>query len=292
MTGARSKSQVAEKRNVPRTKPGALPACVSPVTQRGKRNTSAARPYVIVNMAMTADGKIATANRAITSFGSRKDHDHLLELRATADAVLCGAATAGGDNITMGPGPQRFRKQRLRHGLAEFNLRVVASGSGNLNPRSSIFEHAFSPIIVLTTRSASPAKLKRLRAVADEVAAFGSKTLDLSAALRWLRKHWKVRRLVCEGGGELNDAMFRSGLVDELHLTVCPVVFGGRQAPTIAEGAGFTRLADAAQLELRSRRVEGDELFLVYEVAGAARSPSRVSAQRAISQRRSDKRLK
>lgn len=224
------------------------------------------RPYVVVNMAMTADGKIATANRAITSFGSKQDHDHLLELRATADAVLCGAATAGGDNITMGPGPARFRKKRIQRGLAEFNLRVIASGSGRLDPRSSIFEHRFSPIIVLTARTAPAARLKRLRAVADEVPVFGTRELDLPAALHWLHTQQNVKRLVCEGGGELNDAMFRASVVDELHLTVCPQIFGGANAPTIAGGLGFSKLSEATQLRLRSSRAKGNEMFLVYEV--------------------------
>lgn len=268
----------------------------SPDTVSGRANRfrvpRARRPYVVVNMAMTADGKIATANRAITSFGSRKDHDRLLELRATADAVLCGAATAGGDNITMGPGPQRFRKKRLRRGLREFNLRIIASGSGQLDPRASIFQHQFSPIIVLTTGRISPARLKRLRTVADEVAVFGAKDLDLRAALQWLSCRWQVRRLVCEGGGELNDAMFRAGLVDELHLTICPQIVGGRQAPTIAGGVGFARLAEALPLRLRSRRLVGNEMFLVYETAGTVRRRSSASTQRAISQSRSDSRLK
>jgi riboflavin-specific deaminase-like protein len=277
VNGAGSRSKVAGKRKLS-------------VSRSALR--ASPRPYVIVNMAMTADGKIATANRSVSSFGSRRDHDHLLELRATADAVLCGASTAGGDNITMGPGPIRLRRLRLRRGLAEFNLRIIASGSGRLDAQSSIFAHPFSPIIVLTTRRAPAANLRRLRTVADEVATFGTTDLDLAAALRWLRQQWNVKRLICEGGGELNDAMFRAGLVDELQLTVCPKVFGGRRAPTIVEGEGFARLADAAQLTLRSRRLEGDELFLVYEVARPARSPSRVSARRAINQSRSDRRLK
>ena len=82
-------------------------------------------------MAMTADGKIATANRAVSSFGSARDHAHLLELRATADAVMCGARTADLNAINLGPGPARFRRARVRRGLAEYNLRVVVTGSGS-----------------------------------------------------------------------------------------------------------------------------------------------------------------
>ena len=108
-------------------------------------------PFVFVNMAMTADGKIATANRAGSSFGSARDHEHLLELRATADAVMAGARTVDSAAINLGPGPARFRRLRLKNGLAEYNLRVIVSGSGSLNPKAEVFKHRFSPIIILTT---------------------------------------------------------------------------------------------------------------------------------------------
>ena len=75
-------------------------------------------PFVLINMAMTADGKIATANRLVSSFGSPRDQDHLLRLRATADAVMAGARTADLNPINMGPGPAKYRRLRLRRGLA------------------------------------------------------------------------------------------------------------------------------------------------------------------------------
>jgi riboflavin-specific deaminase-like protein len=217
-------------------------------------------------MAMTADGKIATANRAVSSFGSRRDQDHLLQLRATADAVMGGARTADLNAINMGPGPAKYRRLRLRRGLAEFNLRVIVSGSGTLKPRAEVFRHRFSPIIILTTGRASAGRLKKLRAVATEVKICGTSEINVPRALRWLRKQWGIKRLICEGGGELNDALFRAGLVNQLHLTVCPKVFGGRTAPTIVDGLGAGSLARAAQLELESARRQGNEMFLVYRV--------------------------
>jgi riboflavin-specific deaminase-like protein len=217
-------------------------------------------------MAMTADGKIATANGAVSSFGSRRDHDHLLELRATADAVIDGARTADMNPINMGPGPAKYRRLRLRRGLAEFNLRVIVSGSGTVNPRAEVFRRGFSPIIILTTRRATADRLKKLRTVATQVKICGATEIDFPRALRWLRQQWGIKRLLCEGGGHLNDALFRAGLVDELHLTACPRVFGGRTAPTIADGLGAGSLAKATRLELESARRRGDELFLVYRV--------------------------
>jgi riboflavin-specific deaminase-like protein len=224
----------------------------------------AGRPFVLVNMSMTADGKIATTNRVVSSFSSARDQAHLHELRATADAVMCGARTVDLNRISLGPGGAKFRRLRRRRGLAEYNLRVVVTGSGSLNPQAHLFTRRFSPIIVLTTARAGARRRQQLRAVADAVKVFGRTALNLRAALRWLRAQHGVKRLLCEGGGELNDALFRAGLVDELHLTVCPRIIGGRHAPTIADGLGVARLARAARLQLESVRRVGDELFLVY----------------------------
>jgi riboflavin-specific deaminase-like protein len=228
------------------------------------KRTPVSFPLVFLNMAMTADGKIATANRVVSSFGSKRDLEHLYELRTTADAIMAGARTLNLNKILLGTGGVRFKRMRLKNGLDEYGLRVIVSGSGTINPNAAIFQKRFSPIILLTTERASDAKLKRLRALVDDVLVCGRKDIDFGQALRWLREKWDVKRLLCEGGGELNSALFHAGLVDELNLTVCPKIFGGRSAPTIAEGEGILRLAGAVQLELKSLRRVGNELFLVY----------------------------
>jgi len=221
-------------------------------------------PFVSINMAMTVDGKIATANRAVTTFGSPRDHEHLLTLRATADAVMAGARTVDSAAINLGPGPARFRRLRVKNGLKEYNLRIIVSGSGSLDLKAEIFKHRFSPIIILTTGRASRTKLGQLRAIADEVMVFGRHEINFRAALHHLHRRWSVRHLLCEGGGELNDALFRSGLVDELHLTICPQIIGGRKAPTIADGRGLLRLTAAMPLQLKSFKRLKNEVFAVF----------------------------
>ena len=116
----------------------------------------------------------------------------------------------------------------------------------------------------MTTRRASAKRLKSLKSVAQEVRICGAREINFRSAFRWLFKKWKIRRLVCEGGGELNDTLFRAGLVDELHITVCPWLFAGRKAPTIAGGAGVAKLADAVEFELKSARQIGAEIFLRF----------------------------
>ena len=221
-------------------------------------------PFVFLNVAMTADGKIAPAKRRFKPFAGPRDHEHLLALRATADAVMAGARTVDADRINLGAGPAKYRRRRLRNGLAEQNLRIIVSGTGTINPQAEIFKHRFSPIIILTSELVPEKKLRQLRSLADEVKTIGRKEIDFPGALRWLREQWKVKRLLCEGGGELNVALFAAGLVDELNLTISPLVFGGRTSPTLADGSGVQRLAKAARLHLASMKRIGDNVFLVY----------------------------
>ncbi|MGO8696862.1 MAG: RibD family protein [Limisphaerales bacterium] len=221
-------------------------------------------PFVFLNAAITADGKIAPANRHFEPFAGPCDREHLLELRATADAVMAGARTVDLDRVNLGAGPAKYRRRRRQHGLAEQNLRVIVSGAGMIDPKAEVFKHRFSPIIILTSELIPGKRLRRLQSLADEVKVIGKTEIDFPAALRWLRAQWKVKRLLCEGGGELNAALFAAGLVDEVNMTVSPVIFGGRTAPTLADGPGVQRLAEAAPLRLATMKRVGEDLFLVY----------------------------
>lgn len=187
-----------------------------------------------------------------------------MELRALADAVLIGARTADLHSVHLGPGGEKYRRARLKRGLSEYNLRVIVSGSGTVDPRADIFNKRFSPILILTTEHISKSRRRALERVADEVKICGEKQIDFVGALHWLRKDWNVRRLLSEGSGQVNDPMFRAGLIDELHLTICPCIFAGRGAPTLSDGTGVAKLADAYRMNLKSMKRIRDELFLVY----------------------------
>ena len=221
-------------------------------------------PFVFANFAMTADGKIAFANRRLVPFAGKRDQEHMMELRATADAVMSGARTVDLSPATLGTGGAKYRRQRLKRGLNAYHLRIIVSGSGSVDPDAEIFKHKFSPIIILTTRRAGERRLRKLRELA-EVKVCGKNEINFPAAFRWLCKVRGVKRLLCEGGGELNGALVRAGLLDELHLTISPKIFGGRTAPTIADGLGAAGLSAANPFLLKSARRVGDELFLVFQ---------------------------
>jgi riboflavin-specific deaminase-like protein len=237
-------------------KPGVIP-CL----KRG-----ANRPFVFLNVAMTADGKLAPATRRYEPFGSRRDARLLYELRARADAIICGARTVHPQPTTLGPGGPQYRRLRLRRGLSEYPVRIIVSGSGSVDPRAVIFQHRFSPIVILTTQRASERRLARLRGLVDATLVCGRDQIHWPRALGWLRQRWGLGTLLCEGGGELNGALFEAGVVDEVFVTICPLVLGGCHAPTLADGKGALTLSGATQLRLLSRRRVGSDIFLRYRV--------------------------
>lgn len=223
-------------------------------------------PFVYLNVATTADGKLAPASRHFVPFSSPRDQELLIELRTRCDAVMAGARTVDSVPVNLGPGGKRFRAMRVRNGLSEYNLRVVVSGSASLDPEAEIFRHKFSPIVVLVSGRAPQSRLSRLRERGAVIHVSGDAEIDFTAALKWLRAEWNVKRLLCEGGGEINAALFEAKLVHEVYMTLCPTLFGGREAPTLADGAGITHLKDAANLKLKAMTRTGDELYLVYSI--------------------------
>jgi riboflavin-specific deaminase-like protein len=223
-------------------------------------------PFVYLNVAPSADGKLAPANRHFVPFSSRRDQELLIELRTRCDAIIAGARTVDSVPVNLGPGGKKYRALRIKNGLAEYNLRVVVSGSASLHPRAEIFQHRFSPLILLVTERAPKSRLDRLRKLGAIIHVCGEKEVNFPAALRWLRREWNVTRLLCEGGGEINAALFAARLVDEIYLTLCPLILGGQHAPTMADGAGVEDLRDATRLKLKCSQRVGDELFLVYTV--------------------------
>jgi hypothetical protein len=152
-----------------------------------------ARPFVLINIAMSADGKIAPTHRRFVAFGSRRDHANLLSLRATADAVMCGARTVDSAAVTLDAGSAAYERRRVRAGLARQNLRIVVSGSGSVDPGAAIFRHPGSPLIVLSSGQAPKSRLAKLKRLADCVKVCGKNRVALGQALGQAGKRLPVQ---------------------------------------------------------------------------------------------------
>lgn len=179
------------------------------------------RPYVVLNMVTSLDG--ATAVDGVTAaLGSPTDRAIFLYLRDLADAVLVGAATLRVENY----GPVRTSPQaqadRLARGQTSKPPVVVVSRSVNFDWDAPFFVDAEPPPILLVPADTDRHQLRQARTSAEVITA-GNGTVDLPAALSELRD-LGVKILLCEGGPNLNTEMLRAQLIDELCLTIAPLM--------------------------------------------------------------------
>ena len=221
------------------------------------------RPKIHAHFAMTADGKISTKNLTPSQFTSPADKARLGEIRARHDAILDGRGTVSADTMSMRISSEKLRADRVQRGLPPEPLRVVISNAGKIDPLWKIFQHTGSPIVILST-TRMPQKLRATLAPLCDLHLYESACVPLSAALSMLRAEYGVKSLVCEGGGALLRSLAAAGFLDEIHLTLAPVLFGGAAAPTLTGLPG-----DFLPRPLEFRLVEinplGDECLLHFK---------------------------
>jgi riboflavin-specific deaminase-like protein len=222
------------------------------------------RPFVTANFALTWDGRISTRLGTTSDFSSPRDKKRLLEIRARGDAILVTAKTAASDRMTMGMPDPALRKERVARKQAPYPLRVLLSNSGAIDLGLPLFEKDFSPIVIFTT-TRMPESLRGPLAARADVWMHARPSVNLPAMMAALRREYGVRRLVFEGGGQVFRALLEAGLVDELHVTLCPRVFGGVHAPTLTGQAGDF-LPQSVPLSLRKMDVVDGECFLQYHI--------------------------
>lgn len=220
------------------------------------------RPRIIVNFAITIDGKVSTSALTPARFTSSNDKRRLLEIRSLGDALLVGRNTVQIDNMSMGLPDEDLRTARVQRGQTEYPLRVVVSNSGNLSTDLNIFNHRFSPIVIYSTTSMPEAVRAALQTRATLHLADGDR-LSLPEVLSDLHKTHRVHTLVCEGGPSLAKGLAEIDAIDELFLTIAPFLFGGAGAPGLLGSPGKF-LPSSRTYRLNSMNVESTECYLHY----------------------------
>ncbi len=218
----------------------------------------------MANFAITADGKASTRNGTPSGFTSQEDKRRFREIRSKGDAVLVGAGTAAADQMTMGLSDPVLRKAREARGQAAEPLRVVVSNSGRLDPNLKIFSYTSSRLVLFSTSRMTQPLRSKLAPLCD-LWLFDEGEVDLPTMLAILKKDYQVRHLVCEGGPTLFRSLVEIGAMDELYLTWAPVIFGGKDAPTLT-GLPGSFLPKTVRGQLKKMDVVGQEVFLNYRL--------------------------
>ena len=269
---AEERQPLVFRRLLPAGDPATADEIVEGLELQDRVGASVARPYVMLNMISTADGRASIGGRS-GPIGNRADRELFHGLRAAVDAVMAGAGTVRVERYGRIVRDERRRRLRRERGLSEEPLACIVSGRLSLPPETPLLADPSARVVIVTPSQAS---LPESAAHVDYVRARRDGLLDLPAALAELRERFAVRTLLCEGGPHLNSQLLVAGLVDELFLSLSPKLAGGEDATgealRIIAGA---ELEQPVELELLGALESDSQLFLRYGVCASAPSASR-----------------
>jgi 2,5-diamino-6-(ribosylamino)-4(3H)-pyrimidinone 5'-phosphate reductase len=206
------------------------------------------RPFVFINVAMTADGKLDTFERKGAAISSRRDKERVDRLRAESDAIMVGGKTLLGEDPKLTVKSEALRAERVTRGLSPHPVKVGVITKAELKNHSRFLLEGPARVVIFTTHQTSKERIAALRSQGAEVYTDGHDRVNLVNALSLL-KDLGINRLMVEGGATLNFELLRLGLVDEVTAYVAPLIFGGASAPTLAAGSGLKR-SEAIPLKL------------------------------------------
>ena len=207
--------------------------------------------YVFSNLAVSIDGKIATTERSPFIIGSKKDWKLLVDLRGRADVTMIGAET--------------IRSHKGKKLLSETKRKgaVFATISRKLDGISAQWPFFTDPDIrrlLFVTEKLKP-KVAAAFSKRSEIIQLKSNRSTATQIIREL-KNRGVKKLLVEGGGNTLWDLVKKNLIDEYNIT--PRVLGGKDAPTLVDGEGFSP-KQSLKVRLHSVKRDGHELFLVYK---------------------------
>jgi len=219
-----------------------------------------------MNMVMSADGKVVIEGTE-KGIGSKTDQKLMRELRVNADVVLNGAATLRASGTSSRLGDSELEQVRISRGKSRFPIAAVLSRSGDLPLDRIFFTARDFPAIVYLSADA-PDERRRAIETTGRPVHYVPAGEEMTAMLRHMRHQLGAAVLLVEGGPTVNAQLFAIGAVDELFLTLGPVIVGGRDTLTAVEGANAFTPESAKRLNLVSAapNEETSEVYLRYRV--------------------------
>ena len=230
-------------------------------TESGNPTASQPLPMrVVVNAAMSADGKLSSRRREQITISGPEDFDRVDQLRADSDAVVVGVGTVLADDPSLTLDDQERIDARREADEPPHPARVVADSRARTPLDARILDDR-ATTYVLVGDTAPPERVADLEAASARVVRAGSERVDLGVAFEQLAAEG-IEEFMVEGGGELIFSLFDAELVDELSVYVGSKIIGGRDAPTLADGTGF--VSEFPTLELASVTRLDDGVVLTW----------------------------
>lgn len=223
------------------------------------------RPFIFINSAMSADGKLSTTERKQVRISGKLDFERVDELRARADAIMVGIGTVLSDDPSLTvKSPERKAARRAAE-KSENPARIIVDSTARTPLDADIFKKGEGIRIVAVSNSAPAENVQKLEEKALIIKT-GVDKVDLRELAGEL-KEMGINTLMVEGGATLNWGMLSAGLVDEIYTFVGNLIIGGATAPTFTDGEGFSE-DELLELELISSEKIENGVLLKWKVKG------------------------
>lgn len=212
-------------------------------------------PWVVMKTAMTLDGKIAAYTGDSRWVTGEEARQKVQEMRKTYMGIMVGKGTVKADDPLL--------NCRLE-GECRQPVRIVVDSQADISLDSQLVKTAGEyRLIVAHTAKAGVVKLALLNKSGVETLCCRTQDerVDLTDLLEQLGR-LGLDSVLLEGGGELNEAFIRQGLVDEVYCFIAPKIIGGKEAKTPVEGNGFARMSEAVELERVSVETVGNDILI------------------------------
>jgi len=224
------------------------------------------RPFVFINSAMSADGKISSIEHRQVRISGKTDLARVDSLRADSDAIMVGVGTVLADDPGLRIKSKDLRRARTEKGLTENPLRIVADSWAKTPLSAKILGDG---CLLAVTKSAAQERLEELKQ-GCEIIVCGKERVDLVELFSSLAERG-VERVMVEGGATLNWSLFNLGLVDEIYVYVGAMIIGGEMAPTLVDGMGFCM--DFPKLKLCSVQQLDEGVLLKWKLEASDSRP-------------------
>ncbi|HJJ88968.1 MAG TPA: 2,5-diamino-6-(ribosylamino)-4(3H)-pyrimidinone 5'-phosphate reductase [Methanocorpusculum sp.] len=208
------------------------------------------RPYVIINIAMSADGKISTKEHRQTKISGEQDFARVDRLRSDCDAIMVGIGTVLADDSSLRLKNPNLIEERAAAGKEEQPMRIVVDSKARMPLDGDIFKKGTGKRVIFVSETAPKNRIEPLSEKAIVIPA-GDTKIDLNLALDKLSE-MGVKKLMVEGGGTLIWSFVSQKLFDEIRVFIGALIIGGAEAPTFVDGNGFTRTEEFTRLQLQN----------------------------------------
>jgi 2,5-diamino-6-(ribosylamino)-4(3H)-pyrimidinone 5'-phosphate reductase len=207
---------------------------------------------------MSIDGKISSRSND-SSFSSKMDLVRVHKLRASVDGIVIGISTVLEDNPMLNV---RYFSTGTKN-----PARIIIDSKARIPLNSRIIRSSKKiQTIIAATHDASSKKIKALEKVGAQVLFSGKGKVNIKNLFQVLER-LDFKKILVEGGGEINWSVLKLGLANELIVTISPVVIGGRDAKTLVEGEGIAKITDGIKMKLSKTVIQNkNEIVLYYKL--------------------------